>query len=83
MLIVGFNVSCLSYLAFLVFSELVKMFHPFITGMAQAATGCKGKTSPITTHESLRWPILHHGCTKRASPFRISRPPLSKPSNLI
>lgn len=27
------------YLALRVFSELVRMFQPFITGMAQAATG--------------------------------------------
>ena len=29
--------------AFLVISELVRMRHPFITGMAQAATGCGAK----------------------------------------
>lgn len=29
-----------SYLAFLVFSESVRIFQPFMTGMAHAATGC-------------------------------------------
>lgn len=36
------------YLALRVFSELVRMFHPFMTGMAQAATGLGGQDDTRT-----------------------------------
>ena len=35
----NYNVRFQQYLALLVLSELVRMFQPFITGMAHAATG--------------------------------------------